>query len=124
VVFTYWRAGRRHPIADIAMLFGCENGRVISVCDSSLPSWGTSRVRTMDAMFSDATLFHQNLSRWNILAAISMDDIMFHYATSFNQNLSRWDTSNVANMIGMLFRWAWSFNQDIFFVGYIKSETD
>lgn len=71
----------------------------------------TSNVNHMDQMFSDNSLFNQNISSWDVSNVISFDS-MFKNATSFNQDISGWDVSNATNMTNM-FVYATSFNQDI-----------
>jgi surface protein len=65
----------------------------------------------MDAMFSNATDFNQDIGLWNVQNVINMSS-MFNNATSFNQNIGLWDVYNVTDMSNM-FNNATNFNQDI-----------
>jgi surface protein len=65
----------------------------------------------MTAMFSNAFVFNQDLSKWNT-GAVTIMSGMFQQASSFNQDLSKWDTGAVTSMAGMFYE-ASSFNQDL-----------
>ena len=65
----------------------------------------------MSDMFSDASDFNQDLSKWDVSAVTDMAD-MFNGASAFNQDLSKWDVSAVTDM-GYMFRDASLFNQDL-----------
>ncbi len=68
-------------------------------------------VRSVAAMFFQATSFNQDISGWDVGEVQSMGG-MFFDATSFNQDISGWIVSEVTNMIGM-FNNATSFNQPL-----------
>jgi len=54
----------------------------------------------MMAMFSEATSFTSDLSKWDV-SKVTVMRYMFFRATIFTSDLSEWDVSNVNNMIGM-----------------------
>jgi hypothetical protein len=62
--------------------------------DISLHGIQTSNVISMCERFVDATLFNQDISRWDTSIAASAYQTIQN-TTLFNQNLSWWDTSNV-----------------------------
>ena len=68
-------------------------------------------VTDMQYMFSDATSFNGDLSKWDVSKVTDMQ-YMFNGATSFNGDLSKWDVSKVTDM-GYMFRGATSFNGDL-----------
>ena len=86
---------------------------------SSLNSWNTSNVTTMQSMFKQASAFNQNLSTWNTGKVTTMLS-MFNGASVFNNGdasgLSTkpltWVTDNVTSM-GAMFADAVVFNQSI-----------
>jgi len=101
---------------------------------NNINSWDTSAVTTMDAMFTNCSLFNQSLS-FNTSAVTSMGEMftycsvfnqplsfntsavefmnrMFREATAFNQNISSWNTGAVTDM-SQMFRDAPAFNQNI-----------
>jgi len=96
----------------------------------SVPSTLPTTVTDMSDMFTNATLFNQDLSTWNVSNVTNMISMfeyaesfnngdqplawinnatassvnmgyMFYGATAFNQDLSTWDVSNVTDMEGM-----------------------
>ncbi len=82
------------------------------------PNAGTpdmSTVLHMGSMFSGATSFNGDISRWNTASVTNMS-LMFQNARSFNQDIGRWNTAQVWNMEGMFhasFGEPSAFNQDI-----------
>ena len=44
----------------------------------------------MSGMFSGATSFNQDISKWKFPNVTNMNN-MFYYAKSFNQDISKWD---------------------------------
>ena len=62
-------------------------------------------------MFSDGSIFNQDISNWNIQNVLDMS-FMFSNNASFNQDISGWNTTQVSDMTGM-FQNASSFNQNI-----------
>lgn len=75
--------------------FGCSNLKGES---KDVPN--LSKVTSLEAMFSGASLFNQDIKEWNVSTITSMKE-MFSDATAFNQNLGDWDISNVTDMSGM-----------------------
>jgi len=99
-----------------------------------IEEWDTSSITNMDAMFSGASAFNQDISSWDTSSVTTMAN-MFYNATAFNQSLSPsalaldtsfvspatfnqnenlcgWDISAVTNMNSML-SGASSFNQNL-----------
>jgi len=62
-------------------------------------------------MFSQASAFNQDLSKWDVSAVTNMR-AMFYFASTFNQDLSKWDVSAVTDMASMFLE-AYTFNQDL-----------
>ncbi len=89
-----------------ATFYGCSN---VAITASDTPD--LSHVTTMGYMFSDATVFNQNINDWNVSNVRKMHG-MFTGASSFNQPLGNWDVSAVTDMNHM-FTMASSFNQNI-----------
>jgi len=54
----------------------------------------------MSGMFSGATNFNSNLSKWRVHNVTNMS-YMFDGAENFNSDLSNWNVSNVTNMSDM-----------------------
>jgi surface protein len=68
--------------------------------NDDISRWDTSKVTTMEHMFSHAHAFTGDLSRRDTSNVTTMH-CMFADAHAFNGDLSRWDTSNVTTMEGM-----------------------
>jgi len=79
--------------------------------NQDISRWDTSHVTNMGAMFSNAKSFNKSIGYWDTSHVTEMW-AMFSNATNFNQDISDWDTSNVTNMMTM-FHGASSFNQYI-----------
>ena len=79
-------------------------------------------VTDMRTMFSGASDFNQDLSKWDVLAVTVMG-YMFSRATAFNQDLSQWDVSAVTNMRSM-FHGASAFKRKLCGVAWVKSKAD
>jgi uncharacterized protein YjdB len=73
-----------------------------------VPSTLPPGVTDLSNTFREATIFNQDLSRWDVSNVRSMYQT-FEEAESFNQNLSDWDLSRVVDMEDMFTR-AYSFN--------------
>jgi surface protein len=78
---------------------------------SSITTWDTSNVTTMQVMFYNADNFNQDISTWNTSRVTNMER-MFYNADNFNQSIGSWNTSKVTNMAGMFYL-ADKFNRDI-----------
>ncbi len=79
--------------------------------NGDISMWDTSKVRTMEEMFQDNTVFNIDISGWKVLEVENMRQ-MFVGATSFNQNIGTWNVAAVTDMKSM-FESATSFNQNI-----------
>ena len=77
---------------------------------TGLDSWDVSNVTDMSYMFSNASVFDQDIGTWNVSNVTDMNN-MFN-ASAFNQNIGSWTVSNVTNMAGMFYD-ASVFNQNI-----------
>ena len=73
----------------------------------------------MSQMFSYATSFNGDLSKWDVSSVKDMSS-MFLAASSFNRDLSSWDVSSVFDMDGMFFD-ARSFNQKLCGAAWVHS---
>ena len=99
-----WMEGR--PEWDRAVLTKLDAG-----FDEDISGWDTSRVTTMDRMFSGQAAFNQKIGSWRVDNVVDMR-WMFHDASSFNQDISGWKCDNVTDMHSM-FNGAKAFNQAI-----------
>ena len=68
--------------------------------NQQLEKWDVSNVIKMEGMFAGTYAFNQPLEKWNV-SKVSNMSYMFLIARSFNQPLENWDVSNVTNMSGM-----------------------
>lgn len=68
-------------------------------------------VTDMSEMFSNAKIFDQDISSWDVSSVTDMSKV-FYTALNFNQDIGSWDVSSATNMKSMFFR-AYDFNQDI-----------
>ena len=82
-----------------------------SVFNQDLSKWEVSAVTDMGTMFHGASAFNQDLSVWDVSAVTNMT-YMFDHASAFNQDLSKWDVSAVTDMRAMFYA-ASAFNQDL-----------
>ncbi|WP_158837815.1 invasin domain 3-containing protein [Polaribacter sp. L3A8] len=68
-----------------------------TVFNQDIGSWDVSNITNMDSMFYRASTFNQDIGDWDVSNITNMDS-MFLSASSFDQNLGAWDVSNVENM--------------------------
>ena len=76
-----------------------------------ISNWDTSKVTSMEELFSKAESFNQPLDNWDVSNVTNMS-AMFAETKLFNQPLDKWDVSNVTDMSEM-FAGTESFNQPI-----------
>merc|ERR1719201_1105437 len=76
----------------------------------------------MGAMFSGASTFNQDLSKWDVSKVTAMW-FMFNRASAFNQDLSMWDVSAVTVMLSM-FRDASAFKRELCGSAWVQSKAD
>ena len=76
-----------------------------------ISNWDTSKVTSMEELFSKAEAFNQPLDNWDVSNVTNMS-AMFAETKLFNQPLDKWDVSNVTDMSEM-FAGTESFNQPI-----------
>ena len=76
-----------------------------------LDNWDVSNVTNMSAMFAETKLFNQPLDKWDVSNVTDMS-FMFSGTESFNQPLAKWDVSNVTKM-GYMFAETTLFNQPL-----------
>lgn len=113
---TVTRSGESHdiPLNNIDTRYVTDMSFMFSQAtnfNQNISKWNTSNVTDMQFMFFYATSFNQDISNWDVSSVTNMQ-FMFLVATSFNQDISKWDTRNVIDMESM-FRRATSFNQDL-----------
>ena len=82
-----------------------------NIFNQDLNGWNTSNVIGWDQVFDGATSFNGNISNWNTNNAESMT-YLFRNASAFNSNISGWNISNT-HYISDMFNGATNFNQDI-----------
>merc|ERR1712032_1210372 len=90
--------------------------------NQDLSKWDVSAVKAMWSMFTGASAFNQDLSKWDVSAVTDMGS-MFYGAFNFNQDLSKWDVSDVTDM-GFMFHRASSFNHELCGVAWVNSKAD
>jgi surface protein len=103
-------------VSDFSNMFGLSsvfnNGRSPSIGNWSIKTTGTVNMRSM---FSNTSVFNQNIGSWNTSAVTNMA-AMFAAAKAFNNNgdasIGSWNTSNVTDMASM-FSNSSVFNQNI-----------
>merc|ERR1712048_1478461 len=93
-----------------------------SAFNKDLSKWDVSAVTSMASMFSRASAFNQDLSKWDVSAVTDMT-YMFSDASAFNQDLSKWDVSAVNNM-GFMFVRASSFKRKLCGDAWVNSKAD
>jgi len=71
-----------------------------SLFNCDLSKWNTNQVKSMYGMFAAASSFNGNVSSWDTRRVTSMA-WMFSYASAFNGDLSKWNTGKVTSMHGM-----------------------
>merc|ERR1719201_1948309 len=76
----------------------------------------------MKSMFSSASAFNQDLSKWDVSAVTNMK-FMFSSAFTFDQDLSKWDVSAVTNMEYMFYSTS-AFNHELCGRAWVTSEAD
>jgi hypothetical protein len=62
-----------------------------------ISSWDTRQVTSMRGLFSEFSMFIDDISKWNVANVKDMS-LMFYYASSYNQFINEWDVANVQNM--------------------------
>ncbi len=82
-----------------------------SLFNQNIGNWNVSNVTNMSGMFVNALIFNQDISGWDVSSVLNMQS-MFATARAFNQNIGGWDVSNVTNP-SIMFSGATAFNQDI-----------
>lgn len=65
-----------------------------------IPTQLPPAITSLKNMFTAATKFNQDISKWDVSHVTNMK-LMFLGATTFNQDISKWDVSHVTNMVGM-----------------------
>ncbi len=103
---TYDERDPESGVTDMSMMF-CQTTHFS--CDLN---WDTTKVTTMEAMFSMATEFNGRISFTNTSQVTNMG-WMFNGATKFNQPLE-FNTEKVADM-SLMFNYALAFNQPVEF---------
>ena len=79
--------------------------------NDDISSWDTSKVKSMSEMFKECEKFNQPIGDWNTKNVTAMLS-MFEGAKSFNQPIGNWDTGKLQNISNM-FENAVSFNQPL-----------
>ena len=64
----------------------------------------------MDNVFEDATVFNQDIGRWDV-SSVTVMDRMFQGASAFNQDIGDWNVANVFSMVSMFS--STPFNKDL-----------
>ena len=77
---------------------------------SGIEKWDTSKVKTMNGMFSDAHCFNHNINDWNVS---NVENMRYMFAnTPFNQPLDKWNVASLTEA-NQMFDSASSFTQSI-----------
>merc|ERR1712037_178435 len=71
-------------------------------------------------MFSRASAFNQDLSKWDV-SAVTVMSYMFSSASAFNHDLSNWDVSAVTDMRHMFYG-ASAFKRELCGVAWVNSK--
>ena len=85
-----------------------------------ISKWDVSRVHDMSEMFLYATKFDGDISKWDVAKVTTMTH-MFNSATSFNGDISKWDVSKVVDMHYMFWQ-ATSFHQQLCQDAWVNSK--
>jgi surface protein len=93
-------------VSDMFQMF-----RGATIFNQDISKWDVSKVIDMSFMFRQATAFNQDIRAWDVGNVTDMT-VMFSVASAFNQDIGDWNVSNVANMSNM-FAGASAFNKDI-----------
>ena len=93
-----------------------------STFNQDLSKWDVSAVTDMEHMFYGAKAFNQDVSKWDVSKVTDMK-FMFYGASAFNQDLSKWDVSAVTNMRFMFYA-ASAFNRELSGVAWGHSKAD
>jgi len=79
--------------------------------NDDISSWDTGRVKSMSEMFKGCEKFNQPIGNWDV-SKVTATMEMFYGATAFNQPIGEWNTERLDNISNM-FENAESFNQPI-----------
>merc|ERR1719174_2356206 len=90
--------------------------------NQDLSKWDVSAVTNIGGMFLGASAFNQDLSKWDVSKVTDMA-FMFSRASAFNQDLSKWDVSAVIHMRYM-FRGASAFKRELCGDAWVNSKAD
>ena len=91
--------------------------------NNDLSKWDVSKVTGMIGIFSYTYIaFNQDLSKWDVSAVTDMGS-MFSSASAFNQDLSKWDVTAVTNM-RFMFYGASAFKRELCGVAWVNSKAD
>ena len=82
-----------------------------TIFNQDISKWDVSNVPKMTMMFMQATIFNQDISDWDVSNVTDMS-YMFSEAENFNQDISSWDVSNVSSM-DCMFCMAFEFSHDL-----------
>ena len=81
------------------------------IFNQDISDWDVSQVTSMSLMFQSASKFNQPLNNWDVSQVTSMS-LMFQGASKFNQTLNNWDVSQVTSM-SLMFQGAYNFDQNL-----------
>ena len=79
-------------VTSMDYLFDIFNGIFDKKIDVNISRWDTSRVESMQYMFSKK-IFNNDISRWDVSSVKKMDGMFSH--SSFNGDISDWDTRSL-----------------------------